>query len=170
MVIGAQPPVVAKKKPAAGKPKKERDPYAVELGQRIDVALREAGFKDRKAMYDASDLTDYNQLSKWCNGRALPGVRPLAEIARTCRVPLDWLVSGTESASVVYEQWIKTRGRDVDEAARRYLRRLPVAGYVVDLAFYDLALQAYRLGLKPEAAARAAHVSRVTDDRIGRGN
>lgn len=153
-------PLLVPRKKAPSAPSKPLDPFAVELGRRIDQAWDEAGFESRMAMFHATNLRDYNQLAKWCKGRAEPEVRSLAEIARVCRVSIDWLISGVSGTQALTE-WLEGAGQGAPLEARRFLRSLPVAGYRVDLAFYDLAFQAWKLGLTADEAARTAHVTQA---------
>lgn len=136
-----------------GRPKKgstsgERDPFAVELGARIELAWQRAGFASRLAMFRASGLSDYNQLARWARGERVPEVRSLAQIARACSVSLDWLVHGTEESPHALAEWLEgPTGQSAPDDARAFLRSLPLHGYQPSTAFYDLAYQAWRHGL-----------------------
>ncbi len=133
--------------------------FAVELGRRIDVAWDRAGFASRAAMQREAGL-DYQQLAKWCRGAAVPQVQGLAAIAKACSVSLDWLVFGADSSPDVFVRWLETpAGASSPPEARTFLRSLPLHGYQPSLAFYDLALQAWKLGLTEEDASLAARAT-----------
>lgn len=136
-----------------------KDPFAVELGRRIDDAWERAGFASRAAMVRASALdgSEYNKVARWCRGASIPSVQALAKIATACRVSLDWLVFGAEYSADTFLRWLETpTGASSSGDARAFLRSLPLHGYVPTLAFYDLAHQAWKLGLTEEDAAQAA--------------
>lgn len=143
----------------------QKDPFAVALGQRIDEAWDRAGYKSRTDMFRASDLPDYNQLSRWCRGVAIPKVEHLVSIARACQVSLDWLVFGAETTPAAFLDWLETpTGREAPEEAKRFLRALPLHGYQAGGPFYDLAYQAWKLGLTRDMPAdEAARMVRDTE-------
>lgn len=155
------------------RPVSPKKPFAIALGRRIDEAWDRAGFRTRMDMFRATSggLPDYNQLSRWCRGAAVPGVEYLAVIAQTCEVSLDWLVFGTETTPQAFVDWLSTpTGREADEGARSFLRSLPLHGYQATATFYDLAYQAWKLGVTRDMSATdAARMARDTEleDRGG---
>lgn len=143
---------------------KPKDPFAVELGLRIDEAWVRAGYANRSAFFRDTNLPDYNQLAKWARGAAVPNVQFLAEIARVCRVSLDWLVFGAEETPAALLDWLETEGHRVEPEAKQFLRSLPTHGYKATRAFYDLAYQSWKLGLVREMSAEeAAQMARDTE-------
>jgi hypothetical protein len=134
--------------------KNELDPVAVEVGRRIDEAWARAGFGSRAAMVRASGLPDYNQVARWCQGKALPALMSIAAIAKACEVSLDWLVFGADGTPATFMAWLETpAGISAPDEARRFLRSMPLHGYRASLAFYDLAYQAWTHGLHQELGA-----------------
>lgn len=143
---------------------KPKDPFAEELGRRIDEAWARAGFASRAAMFRDSGLSDYNQLARWCKGIAVPEVRSLALIAERCQVSLDWLVFGAEATSPALLDWLDTpTGKQAPDEAKRFLRSLPLHGYKASAAFYDLAYQAWKLGLARDSPELAAQLARDSE-------
>jgi transcriptional regulator with XRE-family HTH domain len=143
---------------------RDRDALAKEIGRRIDEAWVRAGFPSRAEMIRASGLKDANQVHQWARGRAVPRVDLLAEVARVCHVSLDWLVFGADETPPAFVDWLESpTGQQAEEDAKRYLRSLPTHGYKATRAFYDLAYQAWKLGLArdltPEEAAQMARDS-----------
>lgn len=140
----------------SGQAVSEKNPFAEELGRRVEESWRRAGYSSR-ADFARECKQDYQQLSKWIRGEVTPSVESLAEIARTCGVSLDWLVFGALETPPAYADWLDTpTGRGATEEAKRYLRSLPLAGFRASRAFYDLAHQAFSLGLAPDDAVTAA--------------
>lgn len=124
------------------------------IGQRIDEAWPRAGFHSRAEMIRASGVKDSNQAHKWALGKNLPRVDGLAAIAQTCKVSIDWLVFGFEETPPAYWTWAESAsGSAAPEDARRFLRALPLKGYKASPAFYDLAFQAWKLGLATSLTA-----------------
>lgn len=139
---------------------------AREIGRRIDLAWRMAGFASRAAMVRAAGPgLDYNQVAVWARGDALPRIDGLIAIAEACAVSLDWLAMGTEAKPTAFAEWLEGPvGAHAPPEARRFLSSLPLHGYKIGGAFYDLAFQAWKLGLDRRTAARAA---RDTERELG---
>lgn len=135
------------------------DAFARELGRRIDDAWQRAGFASRAEMVREASGLEYNAVARWCRGAVEPKLRGIAEIARVCGVSLDWLVFGAETQPDLFVRWLETpAGASSSGEARAFLRSLPLRGYSPSIAFYDLAHQAWKLGLTPDDAASAARV------------
>lgn len=136
--------------------------FTRELGRRIEQAWQLAGYESRAQFAREARIDDYQQLSKWCAGKQLPRVDSLAEIALACGVSLDWLILGSEATPPALLEWLTSAaGASASDAERALLRSLPLHGYRPRRAFYDLAIQAIRLGLDSDSAALAA---RTTDE------
>lgn len=136
-------------------PKRQASPavraLAKEIGRRIDRAWELAGYESRAHMIREAGLTDRNQGHVWARGDALPRVDLLAQVAAACRVSLDWLILGAEYTPPAFVEWLETpTGHGADDEAKRFLRSLPLHGYTASTAFYDLAYQAWKLGLAKE--------------------
>lgn len=139
----------------------EKDPFAVALGERLDEAWKIGHLGSRANMGREAGLKDINQLHRWARGEAVPSLRALVDIALVAGVSLDWLATGREPNPTVFADWLETpTGAATTPRERAFLRSLPLHGYQPSLAFYDLALQAFKLGLEPE---RASALARTTD-------
>lgn len=136
---------------------------AREVGQRIDQAWKRAGYESRADMVRDTTLKGYNQVSQWAAGKALPRVDFLSEIARVCRVSLDWLATGEGQDPAVLTRWLDGPGASAPREARAFLASLPLQGDVVDERFYSLAFEAWKRGETPEGVVNAARTTRRHD-------
>lgn len=100
---------------------------------------------------------------RWERDHVAPDIFNLYEIARVCRVSMEWLVSGEGVASgAELAAWLDTpRGRGTSPEARAFLAGLPLMGHQPSSLFYDLALVAFESGLTREEAASAAKATMV---------
>lgn len=139
-----------------------KDPFAVEIGQRIELACS-LMFGNPKRAHLASvaakretALTDYDKLTKWCRGDRVLHLTSLVEISLLCAASLDWLVFGTENNPDLFDEWVATRAKKpASKEAQRALRDLTALGRRVGPWFYDAALDAWNAGLRGEELQRA---------------
>jgi transcriptional regulator with XRE-family HTH domain len=100
---------------------------------------------------------------RWERGAVVPDVFNLCDIATVTRTTMEWIISGAERPeNETLRAWLETdEGKVAPPEARAFLESLPLLGYRPVPLFYTLALAAWRNGLTPEDAARAA---KVTED------
>lgn len=137
------------------------------IGARVRAAQEASEYPDGAKFYRAlvadgivPGLADQNAYYMIARGEKLPKVPALSRIAEVAGVSLDWLVRGEAAAPPQFREWLEKEGGERqlagDEPARRFLAAQPIPpGQSADPAFYDLALVAYRRGLRGTAAVTA---------------
>jgi transcriptional regulator with XRE-family HTH domain len=161
---GADLAVVARRKSRAKSSEKEpesseKEPTKEELlAARIRQARTLAGKANKSAFARELDTTP-TTIYRWESAKVVPDIWNLAKIARATTTSMEWLVSGEASASV----WLRSYLDEAREAGRQlppdeiaFLLGVPLMGRVPTPAFFDYAIVAYRNGLSPAEAARAA--------------
>lgn len=145
-------------------------PEGTRMAAKSHKELAEAIAARMRAKLDADDIRidafarrlemSSAELRKHLNGSRLPTIPKAMAFADRLGVTLDWLILGREPTPAAFEEWLATSvGRAAPEAARQFLRALPLRGYQPSVAFYTLAYQAWEVGLKPDetvASAKAA--------------
>jgi transcriptional regulator with XRE-family HTH domain len=127
------------------------------IGARIQQARLAVGHHV-KAEFCRQVGTDGPTLHRWETGQNIPEALNLYEVARVCGVSMEWLIAGqTREDSTIFAEWKDTpTGKTAPPEAMAFLQGLPLLGYRPSLAFYDLALTAWKHGLSREEAVRAA--------------
>lgn len=130
------------------------------IGQRIAEARAAIGTANASLFADQLGVRP-NTVYRWERGELVPSIFTLYRIAQLAGVTMEWLVGGTETpADPHLERWIRTpTGQTAPAEALAFLRSLPLRGYVPSDLFWDLALTAWRAGLAPDDASRAARTT-----------
>ncbi len=66
------------------------------LADRIDVAMKMAGYKNQADLSRASGVPE-TTITRILKGGSQPSIDNLAAIARACRVSMDWLMNGVDT-------------------------------------------------------------------------
>jgi transcriptional regulator with XRE-family HTH domain len=127
------------------------------IGGRIATARLSAGYENASEFARHVGVSP-NTIYRWERGEVAPSIWQLESVSRVARVTTDWVLRGSrEDASARLDAWLATpRGRSASEAARIWLRELPIGGFVPSDVFYDLALLAFEQGLSADEAVVAA--------------
>lgn len=130
------------------------------IGARIRQAREAVGLHNASEFGRRVGVTP-TTVYRWERGAVVPDIFNLADIARVTRTTMEWLVTGEERPeNTALRDWLETEtGKSAPPEAVAFLSSLPLLGYRPSSLFYDLALVAWRNGLTPEEAARAAKVT-----------
>lgn len=130
------------------------------VGERIREARLSAGLDNASEFGRRVGVTP-TTVYRWERGQVVPSIFTLHDVARVCRVSMEWLLTGaTSSHGEALEAWLASpQGQSAGPELRSFLEALPLDGYEPSTLFYELAATAWRNGLTPEEASQAARAT-----------
>lgn len=96
-------------------PKKERDPEAVEAGQRLRVTRIALGYASIRSLANAFDENE-NNLSKYETGEAMVSKRVVQKLKDRHGVTFDW-INGGDPKGLPFELAMKVQSAITEEQA-----------------------------------------------------
>lgn len=131
---------------SAHNPGMAKDPYKVEVGERLALTARANGITEWTDLARAVG-GERAQVSAWINGVALPPVPAMKKLLSLWGITLDWLYTGDETG-LTRGAWIRLHAAQGGESP-------PAAAAQAHLPMMGAAPPAARRGQKAKAATYA---------------
>lgn len=104
------------------------------IGSRLDLAMKEAGYKSQMALSNASDVPQPT-ISRILKGKSEPEAATIAALAVACRVATEWLMTGRGNKYVGAKQDVQNVKSADAEAVSSFEKNLEIVNWPFSITY-----------------------------------